>query len=483
MLVLAPDPRLGIAPHRVARVRALLDDVTGRGAGVPGIVVALPGGPDGVLDAVVLRPDGVIGLAPLAADARESVVAGGRSALSSTSSAPADPRASSDLPSFSDLTTSEVEAELDRLLALPDPPCPAPRRVLGTAGVTEDAGRSTGGGDGTLAAPVGSFRVLDADDLRRLLAAFRLLEHLPSPDELAAAGFLDASTPATQAGAAPPSSDPTPSSPAPPSSPSHPSAPRVPWRDPGAPSRSSAPELAVPRTAPVPVATRSDPGRAGPGWPAAASSLGSGPGRPPSAPRGPRGRARTRGALPAWVWGWRGLTLAAVASFGLALVLALLVGRATTGSDAPDPSATRVVDGVTFTRQVATTEVSCEGHAYGQAAVFLRERGCLHLDRALWSGSVGGQEVVVAVATVQMPDTSTAGALRSLVDTEGTGNISDLLREGRGYPGSPAALSGAGYASAQLGDRVVVAEADGTDPAYTDGDALDRISRAGLALR
>ncbi|HSK57975.1 MAG TPA: hypothetical protein VK935_02870, partial [Actinomycetospora sp.] len=80
MLVLAPDPRLGIAPERVARLRALLDAAATE-APVPGVVVALPGGADGVLDAVVVRPDGVLGLAPLPAGereaARESVAAGG----------------------------------------------------------------------------------------------------------------------------------------------------------------------------------------------------------------------------------------------------------------------------------------------------------------------------------------------------------------------------------------------------------------------
>jgi hypothetical protein len=196
-------------------------------------------------------------------------------------------------------------------------------------------------------------------------------------------------------------------------------------------------------------------------------------------------RSRYGGSLPDWVWGWRGLTLAAVAAFLVALTLAFLVGRAATGGDEPDPdpSATRTVDGVTFTRQVVTSDVSCEGHAYGQAAAFLRERGCLHLDRSLWSGTAEGQEIVVAIATVQMPDTTTATAFRSLVDSNGTGNISDLLREQRGYPGAPESLSGQGYASAQLGDRVMVAEADGIDEEFTDGDALDRFSRAALALR
>ncbi len=458
MLVLAPDPRLGIAPERVARVRAMLDEVAARGARVPGIVVALPGGPDGVLDAVVVRPDGVIGLAPLAVDAREPVGAGG------------GPSVPDVVAPSAGLAPADVETELDRLLGLPDPPCPAPRRVLGTqpgAGATDTAGTPA---HGALAAPVGSFRVLDVDDLRRLLAALRLADHLPTEPELAAAGFLDAATPAAHAGVAPPV----------PAARSTPSAPLV---VPASPVASGHPSGDVPlsTTAPVPVVAPPRTGRL-----PASAPVDEALGRPRRASRAAsRARRYGGGALPAWVWGWRGLTVAAVVAFGLALGLALLVGRVATGPSEPpvDPTATRVVDGVTYTREVTTTDASCEGHAYGQAAAFLRTQGCLHLDRTLWTGTADGRPVVVAVSTVQMPDTTTAFGLRSLIDTSGTGNISDLLREGRGYPGAPRELTGAGYASAQLGDRVVVAEADGIDPSFTDGDALDRLSRAGLALR
>jgi hypothetical protein len=480
MLVLAPDPRLGIAPERVARVRAMLDEVAESGGSVPGIVVALPGGPDGILDAVVVRPDGVIGLAPVTAEAREPVGAGGRSAP--------------DAPPSSRVSTTDVEAELDRLLALPDPPCPAPRRILGTGG--SRAVDTTGVPDpthGALAAPVGSFRVLDLGDLRRFLMALRLADHLPTERELAAAGFLDAATPAARAGAAPPV----------PAARKTPSAPHV-LAPSSLPPRSTSDDVPLLTTAPVPVpgpprtgrlpesrpesASDSVSGAASGSAPSVGGSVSSPAGRSPGRwPRQAPSRARRygSGALPAWVWGWPGLTLAALATFGVALVLALMVGRATTGSSGPppDPTATRTVDGVTYSRQVATSDVSCDGHAYGLAAGFLRERGCLHLDRTLWTGTDQGRPVVVAVSTVQMPDTTTAFALRSLVDTSGTGNISDLLREGRGFPGAPQGLTGAGYASAQLGDRVVVAEADGIDPSFTDGDELDRLSRAGLALR
>ncbi|MDD7938980.1 hypothetical protein PHK61_11200 [Actinomycetospora lutea] len=468
MLVLAPDPRLGIAPERVATVRALLEEAE-RGAPVPGVAVALPGGPDGPLDAVMLRPDGVIGLAALPAGererARETVAAGG-------GRAPEVPSGSSPGALLGSAgggpTVQAVLDELDRLLRLPDPACAAPRRVLPSVGEDDDARAA-------LTAPVGSFRVIDVADLRRLLHAFRLGDHVPDDDRLAEAGFLAPDTPALRAGAAPettpvpvqePGSQPG-SQPA--SQPgSHPES--QPGSQPGA--------APLPRTGRLP---SSAPESSGP--PAGAASVGIGglarAGRAAQAARGRYGRR-----LPEWVWGWRGLTVAAVAAFLVALGLAVLVGRAAVGTDPPvDPAATRVVDGVTYTRQVATTDTSCEGHAYNEAASFLRERGCLHLDRSLWSGNAEGQEVVIAVATVQLADTTTATAFRSLVDSNGTGNVSDLLREGRGYPGAPPALSGQGYASAQLGDRVVVSEADGIDPDFTDGEALDRISRAGLALR
>lgn len=448
MLVLAPDPRLGIAPERVARVRALLKEAE-RGAPVPGVAVALPGGPDGPLDAVMLRPDGVLGLAALPAGereaARESVVAGGGPGP--------EPLPASSRPSTDGPTAQAVLDELDRLLTLTDPPCAAPRRVLPSVGEEDDA-------RGALTAPVGSFRVIDVADLRRLLVAFRLGDHVPEEARLAEAGFLTPDTPALQAGAAP---ETTP----------------VPVQDAGSspaaradpPSEGRAP---LPPTGRLPA---SAPESSGP--PAGGAGIGALARAGRAARSGRYGRR-----APEWVWGWRGLTVAAVAAFLVALGLAFLVGRAATGGDpGPDPSATRVVDGVTYTRQVATTDASCDGHAYNRAADFLRERGCLHLDRSLWSGNAEGQEVVIAVATVQLADTTTATAFRSLVDTDGTGNVSDLLREGRGYPGAPQALSGQGYASAQLGDRVVVAEADGIAPDFTDGDALDRISRAGLALR
>lgn len=504
MLVLAPDPRLGIAPDRVARVRAVLAAAPGGAEAAPGVVVALPGGADGALDAMVLRPDGVIGLAP--AGVRESVgsgapLTGGAGGAGATAPVPAS-------------------AELDRLLALAEPACGAPRRVLSSA---PDAGHDTEDTRAALVAPVGAPQVgasrssgLSVDDVHRLLAAFRLADHAPDAAELTRAGFRaeHPSGPAIPLPSAPtdaPDAD----------------APVIPEArrgsggtatdaeapaDAAADAPADAPvDRGAPVTAPLPVATATGPGgwgsavsarrtssRAGdprPGLPATGrlAALGA-PGRVSGASR--RGRTRpvdrlrdaiadrTPRTVPGWLTGYQGLAVAAVAAFLVALGLALLAGRAVTGtgSTAAAPPVTRDVGGVTYTRASVASDPTCEGHAYGQAAQFLRERPCRQLDRALWTGTVEGRAVVLSVASVRMADATSASALASLIDTPNTGNVADLLREGRGYPGAPNRLTNAGYASARDGDRAVFVESDRISGPTMDEAGLDALARTGLAL-
>ena len=102
-----PIPDSGIAPERISRVRTLLDGLPT----APGLAVALPGGPDGDLDAVVLRPDGVLGLVPAGASRRVGVGAA--------------------VPDGGGAGSQELAAaEIDRLLALTDPAPTAPRQVV-----------------------------------------------------------------------------------------------------------------------------------------------------------------------------------------------------------------------------------------------------------------------------------------------------------------------------------------------------------------
>lgn len=482
MLLVAPDPRLGIAPERISRVRTLIDGLPT----APGLAVALPGGPDGELDAVVLRPDGVLGLVPAAATRRVEVGAGASGGQGAGSE-------------------ELAAAEIDRLLALADPVPTAPRQVVPIvprrppgASRHEDPERTDedhGVGVATaarlvLTASAGA-TVLDADEVRRLLAAWRLAEFVPDGLDLQAAGFPGV-LPDGGSGSAPRpvSSNALSSNPGS----SHPSSPPVPVArssfasGPGGvpeapgPSRTGVlPEVDEqqprPPTAPIPVGP--EPGAdaapsAGP-W---VSDGGSGPRR--------RRERRGRLVVGGWLRTWRGLGVTAAATFGVALGLAVLVVRGV--SPAPEDVAAqpvRVVDGVAWTQRVVTTDPTCEGHAYGEAVQFLHQHPCAQLDRSLWSGDVGGSPMVASVAVVRMGDAASATAFKALVDSSGTGNVADLLREGKGFPGAPASLSAsAGYGSAQLGESVVIAETTtGAGAASVAESTLDRVARQALGLR
>jgi hypothetical protein len=200
--------------------------------------------------------------------------------------------------------------------------------VLATLGddPDEDGDAGVGATRAALAAPVGSFRVIDGDDVRRLLVAFRLADHVPDEAGLAEAGFLTPGIPALDAGASPETAPvPVPAG-------------RGAESSPGTPGRGS-----LPRTGRLPA---SAPESSGPPPGGAIGGLVGVPGRGAS-------RGRYGGRLPDWIWGWRGLTLAAIAAFLVALGLAFLVGRAATGGAPPtEASVVRVVDGITFTRQL-----------------------------------------------------------------------------------------------------------------------------------
>ena len=108
---------------------------------------------------------------------------------------------------------------------------------------------------------------------------------------------------------------------------------------------------------------------------------------------------------------------------------------------------------------------------------------CGGLARGLYSTDVGGRPVVVSVAVADMVDADGARALRELADRNGSGNVSDLLREGVRYPGGPERLSGAQYASAVSGSTVTIVETAwaGTGPTGSTAD-LDVVASTALVL-
>jgi len=149
---------------------------------------------------------------------------------------------------------------------------------------------------------------------------------------------------------------------------------------------------------------------------------------------------------------------------------------------APTTSAIRVADGYQFIRHAARTDTDCAANAYGKTAEFFKGTPCTGLDRALYTSTADGRPAVVSVAIVQMPNERAATDLKKIVDTSGTGNVSDLLRAGVRVPGGPDSLTDAGYASGRDGSTVVIVEADFADPAVKDDAALERVSTAALQL-
>ncbi|RBY94637.1 hypothetical protein DQ244_04945 [Blastococcus sp. TBT05-19] len=158
-------------------------------------------------------------------------------------------------------------------------------------------------------------------------------------------------------------------------------------------------------------------------------------------------------------------------------------GPAPTTEAGPAPGDVLAAGSTRFTVEQVRVDETCAGHAYGDVAAFLDATDCVGLSRALYSASVEGAPVVVSVSRVTMADPATARQLRALADTNGSGNVSDLLREGLTFEGGPAKLSGAEYASATSGATVTIVESAWSDPARAgSAAAVDAVATEALAL-
>ncbi|GGM38534.1 hypothetical protein GCM10012275_06870 [Longimycelium tulufanense] len=167
--------------------------------------------------------------------------------------------------------------------------------------------------------------------------------------------------------------------------------------------------------------------------------------------------------------------IAAVALCGTAWAL-LTRGNTEEGTPVPAPGA-EAQGRYQFTEHHIQRTPHCEAHAYDDTKVFLSRHRCEEVvQQLLTTHTADGSRVVVAVSVVRMPTASDAEALKKLTDTDGTGNVNDLLREGRRVPSGPSSLIDAGYAAALDGRAVVIAEADFFDPERSDDTLLREIA-------
>jgi hypothetical protein len=109
---------------------------------------------------------------------------------------------------------------------------------------------------------------------------------------------------------------------------------------------------------------------------------------------------------------------------------------------------------------------------------FFREQPCVALHRAWFEVRDGRRGLVlVAVSWVEMPDTRSARAFHELVDTHGTGNVTELSREEGRH--RRVRFTGEYYISRRDGTTVVNAQAEPVGRAAIAAE-LERIASEAL---
>ena len=164
----------------------------------------------------------------------------------------------------------------------------------------------------------------------------------------------------------------------------------------------------------------------------------------------------------------RWLPIGAAVLLGLLLVAGIGVALASSGGDDPPPSgapptttatpAPVTVHGTAFTQQATAHDANCAGSAYGDVQVWLTTHTC-SLTRSLYSALVKGKPVAVATAVLSFPDPTSASAFVSVANAPGSGSITDLVADGKGWAGGPRSFNNSAYSVTAQGSTVRLVEA------------------------
>ncbi|MGH3521054.1 MAG: hypothetical protein ACRDQ7_27490 [Haloechinothrix sp.] len=101
----------------------------------------------------------------------------------------------------------------------------------------------------------------------------------------------------------------------------------------------------------------------------------------------------------------------------------------------------------------------CVRVSYGEVKTWFRDHPCERVVRGLYTTRKKDARAVVSIIVVTMPSAERAEQLKAIVDTSGTGNVSDLLRDGSAtLPGAPD-VAGGSYAANSTGQHVTIIEA------------------------
>ncbi len=191
-------------------------------------------------------------------------------------------------------------------------------------------------------------------------------------------------------------------------------------------------------------------------------------------------------------WGWRVVGLVVVAIVSGLVWYYINNDTSSTPQGGTGETGTQQPDGrYQFTADEKMpspdTDANCAKHAYGDTRDFLVATPCDHLARQLFVTKIGGRTAYTSVSVVVMPDEDKADQLRRITDTDGKGNISDIVRDGVVKIKGLKSLSGSdGYSSKQIGREVVIVESDfppkDKKDKAADQDLLDKVSDDALRL-
>jgi len=197
------------------------------------------------------------------------------------------------------------------------------------------------------------------------------------------------------------------------------------------------------------------------------------------APAGPAAPQRRGLPVPSW---------AIVA--GVVAVIALLVwaftggggsgagqGNASAGSKAGAGQAAPAG----FQVRLSDTVTDCAAHSRGKVKETFRSMPCVKVTRSVGTGTVNGHKVLFVVSRIEMSSSDDAARIKAVLDGDGTGNVNDLLREGKRFAGGPRRMPPSGYASVQADEIVGVAEAGYLDGSSSDSDPALRDAAAQVA--
>jgi len=116
-----------------------------------------------------------------------------------------------------------------------------------------------------------------------------------------------------------------------------------------------------------------------------------------------------------------------------------------------------------YTVKVTDVITDCASHAHGRTKTSFETQDCVKATRSLATGRVSGRPALFVVSRIQMTSAEAAASVKQVLDKSGTGNLNDLLLDGKTFPGAPDKMPASGYASVQMSKEVSVAEAGFVD--------------------